>query len=75
VRRYRLNPNVLGKYFVIIWVLRKQSISWTDEWLPYTEGRSCSTELSITESLYNKRFESQIVQIVFVLKANDRLNK
>jgi len=31
--------------------------------------------LLITESLYNKRFDSQIVQIAFVLKVNDRLDK
>jgi hypothetical protein len=60
---------------VIIWVLRQQSISWTDECLPYIQGRYCSTELLITESLYNKGLDSQIVQIAFVLKANDRLNK
>ena len=34
-----------------------------------------STELLISESLYNKGFDSQIVQIAFVLKGNDRLNK
>jgi len=60
---------------VLILVLRKQSISWTDECLPYLQGRSCSTELLITESLYNKGFDSQSVQIAFVLKAKDRLNK
>jgi hypothetical protein len=60
---------------VIIWVLRKQSDSWTDEWLPYIQGKSCSTELLINESHYNKGFDSQSVQISFVLKAKDRLNK
>jgi hypothetical protein len=60
---------------VIIWALRKQSISWTDECLPYIQGRSCSTELLVTESLYNKGFDSQRVQIAFVFKANERLNK
>jgi hypothetical protein len=75
VRRYRLNPNVSGMYFVIILVLRKQPISRTDECVPYIQGRSSSTDLLITESLYNKRFESKSVQIAFLLKANDRLNK
>ena len=60
---------------MIIWDLRKQSIPWTDECLPYFRGRSCSTELLITESLYNKGFDSPSVQTAFVSKANDRLNK
>jgi hypothetical protein len=76
MQRYALNPNVSGRYFVIIWVLRKRSISWLDECLTYyIQSRSCSTELLITESLYNKRFDSQSVQIAFVLKVNDRLDK
>ena len=60
---------------MIIWVLRKQYISCTGEWLQYIQGKSCSTEFLITDSLYNKRFDPQSVQIAFVLKANDRLNK